>query len=146
MNTQLNRVPLSPLQIMTESPLVNQPLVELFLHLPSYVLTMDGVSRGFVRSASRGLLPEQIRTKFSKGSTSQFVTCWFHDARFREHLLNGQSVRSNYIDREALSRLFRNGCPFSVQQQLIDALPFEIWLRRFSRENHTAMNKSTDEI
>ncbi len=132
LNLQLNTVPLNGPLIPSQHPLGNQPLVELCLSLPSYVLTEGGVSRGLIRHAMKGIVPEIVRNRFSKGTTSKFITRWFDHPGLREYLLDGQLVKRGYVNRAKLENIFRTTADYHTKQQVIDVLPVEIWLRKIA--------------
>ncbi|PQA88317.1 asparagine synthase C-terminal domain-containing protein [Hyphococcus luteus] len=53
-------------------PLMSQPIVELCLRTPSYLLCSGGTSRGLIREAFKGEIPDEIRMRVTKGSASRY--------------------------------------------------------------------------
>lgn len=58
----------------THDPLVSQPLIELCLSLPTYLLCHKGISRGLAREAFGDRLPNSIRNRTSKGGASEYFS------------------------------------------------------------------------
>jgi asparagine synthase (glutamine-hydrolysing) len=117
----------------TIHPLISQPLIELCLRLPSYVLTAGGQSRGLARQAFSGILPDLIRRRMSKGDTShQFAVLM--DAN-RGHLSDalgtGHLVAEGILESGAITRTLRQehflSDPFG--RTLLVAYAMEAWLR-----------------
>ncbi|MCU7375149.1 asparagine synthase-related protein [Paucibacter sp. O1-1] len=90
-------------------PLFSQPLVELCLRLPSYLLTRGGQGRALARRAFAAELPTQIVHRRSKGGIDDHVKAVLQrNLEFvRALLLDGELCRRGIIDRakveEALS-------------------------------------------
>ena len=63
-----------PGAVQTTHPLIAQPLIDLCLRLPSYLLTSDGTSRGLARRAFKGFIPDEIRHRMNKGHASRYFT------------------------------------------------------------------------
>ncbi|MDP3459398.1 MAG: asparagine synthase C-terminal domain-containing protein, partial [Hyphomonas sp.] len=53
-------------------PLVSQPLIELCLRFPVYLLCAGGQSRGLARRAFEGGIPDRIRLRMTKGESTRF--------------------------------------------------------------------------
>ncbi|WP_273184076.1 asparagine synthase-related protein [Hyphomonas adhaerens] len=76
-------------------PYISQPLMELCLRIPAYILTSGGVNRGLARQAFKGLLPETIRQRMTKGSSTSYFMDYLmtnHDAALR--VLRGGALQS----------------------------------------------------
>lgn len=54
-------------------PQFSQPLVELCLRLPTYLLTRGGRGRALARRAFASELPPEISNRRSKGGTEEFL-------------------------------------------------------------------------
>ncbi len=88
-------------------PLISQPLIELCLQIPSYVLAHRGKPRGLVREAFEADVPAKIIHRHSKGgTTSYFSRILVENAAFlRERLLDGVLVNEGIVDRRELERV-----------------------------------------
>ena len=127
----------------TVNPLLSQPLVELCLQLPTWVLTHGGYGRALARRAFAADLPREIATRRSKGGMEEHIkTILTRNIDFaRSMLLDGEMVRRGLLDRvrveEALS-----GRPTTLpipSGQLHLYLGIEAWLNRWSeRPRHAA--------
>ncbi len=83
------------------NPLHSQPLVELCLRLPTYVLTHGGRARGLARRAFAAHLPPEIRTRRSKGGMEEHLKAvLLRNLDFaRATLLEGELARRGLLDR-----------------------------------------------
>lgn len=113
-------------------PLISQPIIELCLQIPGYILAHNGRARGLVREAFEGDVPEKIIRRYSKGgTTSYFNRILVKNAAFlRELLLDGVLVREGMLDRCALTKqlserelLIGNGL-----RPILNAARAETWL------------------
>jgi asparagine synthase (glutamine-hydrolysing) len=86
------------------SPLVSQPLIELCLSVPLYILAWHGQDRIIAREAFRNCLPREIIERRAKGIADAFMQRLFaRNASFaREILLDGLLVANGYLDRRKL--------------------------------------------
>jgi asparagine synthase (glutamine-hydrolysing) len=118
-------------------PLISQPVIELCLQIPSYILTYGGRDRALIRDAFKGLVPAAIIDRRSKGATTgYFNKVLVQNAAFlREYLLGGLLAAQGLIDKDrteaALSEsaLVRGA---TLIFPMLDALRAEFWLRRWS--------------
>lgn len=85
-------------------PLFSQPVMELCLRIPTYVLLSGGWDRAVARRAFGGDLPNQIARRRSKGAVREYPKAILeHNRSFiRETLLNGALVREQILDRTSL--------------------------------------------
>ena len=117
-------------------PLISQPIVELSLRIPGYVLAHRGKSRGLVREAFAGQLPAKITGRYSKGgSTGYFTRMLSGDAPFlREFLLDGALARQGILDRRALEPELEESALLRGDnvRSLLDAVRAEAWLATWS--------------
>jgi len=115
-------------------PLLSQPLVELCLRLPTYLLITRGFDRALARRAFEPDLPEEIVRRQAKGRADQHVRNIL-DANLelvREMLLDGLLVSRGLLNRKALERyLTRASSPadFQYSEILQEHLCTEAWLR-----------------
>lgn len=120
----------------TVNPLLSQPLIELCLQVPAWVLTHGGHGRALARRAFAADLPREIATRRSKGGMEEHIKAVLaRNIEFaRSMLLDGELVRRGLLDRvrveEALS-----GRPTTLpipSGQLHLYLGIEAWLNRWS--------------
>ena len=117
-------------------PLLSQPLVELCLRTPTYVLIRNGMDRATARRAFAGDIPPEIAKRRSKGRIDQHVRNVL-DANLdfvRDLLLNGRLVREGLLDRQSLELyLTRERSPADHQyaEILHEHLCTEAWLGRW---------------
>ncbi|MCG8371354.1 MAG: asparagine synthase-related protein [Proteobacteria bacterium] len=118
-------------------PLISQPIIELCLRIPSYVLTYDGIDRALVRQAFRGAVPARILARTTKGATTgYFVGLLVRNvAVLREYLLDGLLSDQGLLDRDAVAEaltersLIRDGTSLSA---VLSAFRAEIWARSWA--------------
>lgn len=96
--------------IETVHPLISQPLIELCLRLPTYLLSHGGTSRGLVRRAFRGAIPEQIRLRMNKGHASRYFTdrVTAHHDQIVDALMSGELQRRGMILRSDVEAFIRH--------------------------------------
>ena len=115
-------------------PLLSQPLVELCLRIPTYLLIESGRDRALARRAFADDLPAEIVRRHAKGRADQHLRNIL-DANLpfvREFLLDGLLVQRGFLDRAALDLyLNRNRSPadFQYGEILQNHLCTEAWLR-----------------
>ncbi|MFG6432960.1 asparagine synthase-related protein [Pelomonas parva] len=83
-------------------PLISQPLLELCLRLPTYLLTRGGQGRALAREAFADRIPTEIARRRSKGGIDEHATAVLQRSLplAREVLLDGQLIRRGLLDRE----------------------------------------------
>ncbi len=112
-------------------PLISQPIIELCLRIPTYLLTHGGRARGLVRESFESDLPVQISQRRSKGgTTSYFTRILVENAKFlREFLLDGALVEEGMLDRRELERLLSEGelVLGNGQRSILCSLAAEKW-------------------
>jgi asparagine synthase (glutamine-hydrolysing) len=122
-------------------PLMSQPLVELCLRTPTYVLIKYGMDRATARRAFAPDLPAEIVKRRNKGRIDQHVRNVV-DANLpfiRDMLMNGRLVKERLLDRENLELYLtreRSPADFQYAEILHEHLCIEAWLSRWldSRE------------
>ena len=123
----------------TVHPLISQPLVELCLQLPAYLLCHGGRGRGLVRQAFAGRLPDQIRLRRSKGDASRFYIEQLKANRdlLADTLMNGALVANGLINRADVEAALRPGS-YGVDtfgRMILVCYVIEAWLGRWTRRN-----------
>ncbi len=115
-------------------PLLSQPLVELCLRIPTYLLIKSGRDRALARLAFERDLPTEIVRRRAKGRADQHVRNIL-DANLdfvRELLLDGFLVRRGLLDRAALDLYLtrsRSPADFQYSEILQEHACTEAWLR-----------------
>ncbi|MEJ0038874.1 MAG: hypothetical protein WDO68_22870 [Gammaproteobacteria bacterium] len=120
------------------SPIASQPICELFLRMPTYVLTSGGVNRAVVRRAfaadldEEHLRPGALSLEYYMMSNPIGKMIGAERSVFRELLMEGELVRQGVLDREKLSLYFeRLGQTWSDLRDtdMMHSIDAEIWLR-----------------
>lgn len=118
------------------NPLLSQPLVELCLSLPTYLLTHGGRGRAMARTAFAHRVPAQIINRRSKGGMEEHIKSVLDSNinRVREVLLDGQLSRRRLIDRMKLEELLsdRPSSLAGAVTQIHALVGVEAWLSRWS--------------
>jgi len=121
------------------APLNSQPIVELCLRIPTFILINGGWSRAVARRAFLKDLPLRIATRRTKGGVEAYQKATFmRNAAFaRSSLLDGQLCSRGLLDRSALEETLsgeptRNRTPVGL---LYWYLCTESWLSQWSHES-----------
>lgn len=117
-------------------PLLSQPLVELTLQLPTYVLIRGGHGRALARQAFANELPPQIASRRTKGGMEEHLkTILSANLEFvRSMVLEGQLARRGLLDRAKLEELL-SGRPTALigsMSQIHGLVAVEAWLDRWA--------------
>jgi asparagine synthase (glutamine-hydrolysing) len=129
--------PIPPFERAEEHhPLLSQPLLELCLRIPCYVLTYGGRARSLARQAFVDCVPPEILGRQHKGTTvvTQVDRIRRSAPYLRELLLDGILVKKRILSRAALETYLAR----DQALRLDDLFPFaaciaaEIWTRRWS--------------
>ncbi|HEX5207109.1 MAG TPA: asparagine synthase-related protein [Steroidobacteraceae bacterium] len=117
------------------SPLCSQPLMELCLRIPTYVLTQGGWDRAIARRAFYHDLPPEIRNRRHKGGIEEHLRLTLEHNRpfLRELLLDGELVRQGIIDRARLAEVLSGRATriATGAGELLEYAGIEAWLRRW---------------
>ena len=117
------------------SPLFSQPLMELCLRIPTYVLTEGGWDRAVARRAFYDDLPPQIRNRRHKGGIEEHLrlTLEHNRAFLRELLLDGALVKAGVIDRGRLAEVLSGKATriATGSGELLEYAGIEAWLGRW---------------
>ena len=118
------------------APLFSQPVIELALRLPSWVLIHGGWDRGIERAAFARDVPAQIIRRRSKGVSDNMVRELIEtNIEFvRDLLLNGVLVKERMLDRKKLETFLcgsRSGARTEYNELYVTRLCTEVWLRHW---------------
>lgn len=123
-------------------PLTSQPLLELVLRIPSYVLCLGAQERGLARHAFRSDLPVEILRRRVKGGIRGYIKdALLSNITFvREMLLDGELVRNGLLSRHQLERALgsKSDRLSSDPGELFDYLTMEVWVRTSTRRYERA--------
>ena len=115
-------------------PLMSQPLLELSLALPTYLLTHGGRGRGLAREAFADRLPPEIAARRSKGGTEEHVTSVLQRSLplARSLLLDGELARRGLLDRQRIEATLagRPSTSDAYVTEVHSCVAVEVWLRR----------------
>jgi asparagine synthase (glutamine-hydrolysing) len=115
------------------SPLLSQPVVELCLRIPSYVLFENGNDRGLARRAFAAEIPPEILSRQWKDRVQGFTeSILLHGRTFaRELLLDGVLVKQGLLDARKIETALSGRDARSTVSvgEILDHLVVEAWLR-----------------
>jgi asparagine synthase (glutamine-hydrolysing) len=119
------------------NPLLSQPLIELCLRLPTYVLTQGGQGRALARQAFAPDLPQKIIQRRTKGGMESHIKTVLQANidLVRSLLLDGELCRRGMLDRAKVEALL-SGRPTALPgpiSQIHAVAAIEAWLSRWPR-------------
>jgi asparagine synthase (glutamine-hydrolysing) len=117
------------------TPLFSQPLFELAMRIPTWVLTRGGWDRAIARRAFEHDLPRRIVTRQTKGGMEEHAKSILvrNIAFARELLLDGHLVREQLVEKSQLAEALTVG-PAQLRSgnvELYGCLSAEAWARRW---------------
>jgi asparagine synthase (glutamine-hydrolysing) len=117
------------------TPLFSQPLLELAMRIPTWLLTLGGWDRAMARRAFEQDLPRRIVTRQTKGGQEEHAkSILVRNITFaRELLLDGHLVREQLVERDQLAEALTPG-PAQLRSgnaELYDCLSAEAWARKW---------------
>ena len=116
------------------APLLSQPLMELCLRIPTYVLTAGGWDRAIARRAFYQVLPAAIRNRRHKGGMEAHLRLTVErNRRFLIELLReGCLVRQGLLDPVKLARALCGAADIETESgELLEYAGVEAWLRQW---------------
>lgn len=117
------------------APLFSQPVMELCLRIPVYVLTHGGWDRAVARRAFYEDLPPEVRNRRHKGGIEEHLRHSLEHNRgfLRELLLDGCLVREGIVDRGRLAEVLSGQATriAAGSGELLEYAGIEAWLRRW---------------
>jgi asparagine synthase (glutamine-hydrolysing) len=129
--------PLSALEYAdAHHPLLSQPLMELCLRIPVYLLVKGGRQRGLARTAFGRIVCSEIIERETKGTTTMHTLGLVRDNQryIASLLLDGLLVRRGILSRQALEPLVLHSRPVRVEQifPLLSSIAAEVWARTWA--------------
>ncbi len=116
-------------------PLLSQPVVEICLRIPSWVMTINGKTRGLARKAFQNYLPADIIWRTSKLSAGSHVKTVIQEnqAFFRECLLDGILVSEKIVKKSNLEKTLAMDHDIGSKDHswLLWYINAEIWARKW---------------
>jgi asparagine synthase (glutamine-hydrolysing) len=117
------------------NPFPSQPLIELCLSLPTYLLVHGGQGRALARRAFASELPPEIATRRSKGGMSEMVKALLLDNLdfARSLLLDGELVSRGILAHHKVERaLSGRASDLAINVvEIHDLIAAEAWIRRW---------------
>ena len=117
-------------------PLLSQPLMEVCLQIPTYLLVRGGRERALARDAFADRVPPEILRRRDKGSIVSHATEMLRQSEgfMRELLLDGVLVGAGIIARSDLEPHIVHGQPFREEHflPLLACIAAEVWARTCS--------------
>lgn len=141
--TQMRDVLFADRPIETVHPLISQPLIELCLRLPTYLLSCEGTSRGLVRRAFSNVIPDEIRLRMNKGHASRYFTdrVTAYRGPIVEALMDGELARRGMIQRSDVESFVRRE-DYRMQESgslLLAYYAIESWLQTWAAITRTSV-------
>jgi asparagine synthase (glutamine-hydrolysing) len=122
--------------------LLSQPLLELSLQIPTYLMLQGGRHRALARDAFSDRVPPEIIGREDKGETSTFVTDTIRqsEAYVAQLLLGGLLAQHRIMDRQALEPFILHGQSFRIEHiwPLLACIATEMWLQVWSGSHASA--------
>jgi asparagine synthase (glutamine-hydrolysing) len=116
----------------------SQPLLELCLKIPTYILTAGKRPRAVVRDAFANQVPDAILRRVDKGNTGRATAIILKNnlRLVRRYLEDGILVNQGYLDPDAL-RAALSGPSHATPTSLLSLFSTEAWLRGWLAPNLT---------
>lgn len=116
-------------------PLLAQPIVELCLQIPSWLWVRGGRDRAVARAAFRGLVPDNVLDRRSKGTLeSLFVKGYMANRNaIGSFIAEGRLAEQRIVDADAVIHCIRqpNAPTDGDYIRLLEVAAIEQWLRSF---------------
>lgn len=123
-------------------PLISQPIIELCLQIPSYVLSYNGIDRALVRDAFSDIVPSEITKRTVKGATTGYVhRLLVTNLPFLRDLLLGGLLIERVLDRAKTEAALSEAALVREPHLLfpvLSAIQAEAWLRTWTSDGHRA--------
>ena len=121
-------------------PLISQPLIEVCLRIPTYILIHEGLDRAIARRAFSNEVPEEILKRIAKGGMDVHVDeVVARNADYiRELLLDGSLVAMGLLNREKTELALNPEAPDSgaLSSELLTYVVTEMWINHWQSDPH----------
>jgi len=118
------------------APLFSQPLLELAMRVPTWVLTNGGWDRALARRAFQHEVPRQIVTRRTKGGQEEHAKAILlrNFGFVRNLLLDGYLVREGLLEKSQVTEVLSPGPARlnSGNAELFGCLSAEAWVRQWT--------------
>ncbi len=123
-------------QPLSISPLASQPLMELSMRIPTYILLSRGRDRGVARDAFAHILPDAIRLRRGKcvGDVIERSKIRASVESLRALLLDGYLVEHGFLDKQRVAEALCGGIQAGTRSvmEVFDCAAAEVWTRAWS--------------
>ncbi|MND52857.1 Asparagine synthase [compost metagenome] len=119
-------------------PLLSQPIIELCLSIPSYILTPNLINRGLLRNAFKSYLPNSTYLRRSKGKIGNFYDelIKYNYEDICSTLNEGNLINSEILSKEWLDQNMKKGmADQNIRMQLFQLMTTETWLEKLMQED-----------
>ena len=134
---------LASLPVPQISPLLSQPVLELFLRTPTYVLVPESIERGLARTAFADLLPREIVERRTKATAENHFVRLISENRqeVSAFLEDGELARRGLLDKHRIRDIVSEPATVDLGRTL-EYLTTEAWTRRVNQlgQNFGAQN------
>jgi asparagine synthase (glutamine-hydrolysing) len=117
-------------------PLFSQPLLELCLRIPIYVLLRGGINRALERVAFEDCVPRAVIRRENKGTVATSLMSRIRESMpfVRGLILDGVLVRERIIERSTIEPYVVGNRPLSLSAlwPFLSCLAAEVWARRWA--------------
>jgi asparagine synthase (glutamine-hydrolysing) len=123
-------------RVSQHHPLFSQPLFELCLRIPLYVLLRGGINRALERAAFRDCIPDPIIRRENKGAVSTALMSKIRESLpyLRDLVLGGVLVRERILLASVLEPYLVGNKPVSnrVLWPFLSSIAAEVWARKWA--------------
>lgn len=123
-------------------PFFSQPIVELALRTPTYILAEGGIDRAIERAAFGDLIPDVIARRVDKGGADAFAMQVMKRNLpfYREMILEGELIRSGWFEKEKIERMVSEDYMVHGAGKVFVMLAAaaEVWLRSWRSDRMRA--------
>ena len=125
-------------------PLLSQPLVELCLVLPTWLLSYGGRSRALARRAFANDIPREIASRQSKGGMDEHLATILQRnlSWAREVVLDGRLVQTGLLDRSKVEAVLagRSSGVHTHANEIHHYIAIEVWLQKAAESSGRQSN------
>lgn len=124
-------------------PLLSQPLVDLFIQIPTEILVSGGVGRNLAKRAFAPWLPAELLARRTKSLPSDFFFAVYQRNRdyFHQVILEGELAKERFLDRAVIESFLTSRIdPIDLRCSLLLEFVFNLehWLNRWKERRRTS--------